>query len=304
MNTGTLNSRIKASVPGWLFFAPTIVPLLIFTLYPMLEIVRLSFTTYDGVSDPIWKGLDNYRRAFQETDFWRAVTNSFVFTVAKLGIELPLALTVAYTLYHTRRGRGFFSSIFFLPTVISIAVMAPVFTHLFNPSARGIINALFLEVGILENPIRFFMTYVDSMSIAVIVDVWLFFGFNMVFFMAGLSAIPKALYESAYMEGAGKVASFFYITLPMLVPVTLIVLLNAFVGTMKQFDTVYAVTRGMPFGDTEVIFTYIFKSFFYDTVSPDYGYGAALSVIAAIVLAAVTGLFLLVRQRVSASRDW
>ena len=189
------------------------------------------------------------------------------------------------------RGRDLFRSVFFMPSMLSVAVIGVVFTYLFNHN-QGVVNSLIKQLG--GTPIKWFSDGTTAMIMLMIVSIWENFGINMLFFMTGLQSIPNELYEAAAIDGASQTQQFFRITIPMLGPIMQMVLMNAILGSLKVTDLVLTLTNGKPSGKTEVMMTYIYKRFFGESGSSamDYGYGAALTVVTAIILTIVTLMYL------------
>ena len=237
-------------------------------------------------------GLDNFVRVFMRSDkYWLAVKNTFVFAIGKLLVEIPLALVLAFLLTRPLRGRDFFRSVFFMPSMLSVAVIGVVFTYLFNHN-QGVVNSAIKLLG--GTGIKWFSNGTTAMIMLMIVSIWQNFGINMLFFMTGLQSIPAELYEAAAIDGASQTQQFLRITIPMLGPVMQMVLMNAILGSLKVTDLVLTLTNGKPSGKTEVMMTYIYKRFFGEggASAMDYGYGAALTVVTAIILTIVTLMYL------------
>lgn len=286
--------RRRESIQAWLMIAPSTIGLFIFVIYPLIWVFRLCVYSWDGMSKESFVGLYNFIRAFQrDPDYWQAVVNTFILAICKLSVELPLALVLAYVLDKGIRFSNFFRTIFFLPAVVSVAIIGIVFWFLFA-SYDGVINGLLIMAGIIKEPINWFATKLSAMLILGIASVWQNFGLNMVMFMMGLQSIPKELYESADMDGAGELRKFFSITIPMLGPVLQVIVMIALLGSLKITDLVLVLTGGGPAGKSEVMMTFIYK-FFFDSnysSSPDFGYGSALAVLTSVILAIVTAIYL------------
>lgn len=269
---------------------PMLVGFCLFTVYPMGWLVRWAWFNYDGITEAAYTGFDNFTRVFsRDPAYWAALLNTVIIVTAKLAIEMPLALVLAVTLNGPSRRNTFFRTAFFMPTIVSTAIIGLVFFLMFNPY-HGVVNEILGSLGVKE-PVNWFNNKWRADLIIVLAEVWKNFGINMVFFLMGLQSIPKELYECSMMDGAGRVRRFFSITMPMLAPMTKVVIMLAFVGSMKVVDMVLVLTNGQPGGETEVVMTYVFKYFFSfgvaDTIS-QYGYASALAVVTALALALLT----------------
>lgn len=295
-----LGRKARENIVGLLFFTPALLPLVVFSLYPIIKVFWLSFYDYDGYSPVKWVGLENYIMIFtKDTGYWISVINTVCFTLVKLAIEIPLAVISAVVLYNTKVMSGFFKSVYFIPQTTSMAILGPIFIFLFTPY-QGLINELLIKIGLIQQAYPFFSTKFNSFLVVIIADVWYNFGYNMLFYVAGLSAIDREIYESAEVDGVGRAQKFFYITLPLLKKITTIVILLAMVGTMRHFDTVYVITGGGPYGQTDVIMTYIYKKFFAAAgMTTSIGYGSSFAVVTSAILAFVSGIYLYLNRKVN-----
>ncbi|MFJ5713059.1 carbohydrate ABC transporter permease [Neobacillus sp. NPDC093127] len=288
-------NQIKENKIAYFMLAPVILGFFVFTIYPNIWVIVLSFTHYNGVNNPQFTGLDNYIRLFtRDPLWWKAVTNTIIFTLGKLLIEIPLALFCAILLNNAKRkGSRFFKSVFFLPNVVSIAIMCTVFSVLLMP-VNGYINGLLPSLGMKQ--IDFVGSSPAAMLTVMGVSIWQNFGLNMILFLAGLQGIPGEVYESAEMDGAVGFTRFFKITLPMLSRMFQVILMLAIIGSLQVFDIQWLLTAGGPSDSTEVMMTYLFKYYFPPSFSqnaiPQMGYGSALGVVASIIIGIVTVIYL------------
>ena len=291
-----VKSRNRKMVHAWvcyLMLAPALIGFLFFTLYPIVWSARYSFYDYDGI-DAYYVAFDNFIRAFKDTRFWESMGTTFIFTFGKLIVELPLALFLAIVVNNRLKGNGLFRIAFFLPNIVSVAIVGLIFSFLFD-GLNGAVNNLFLEWKWVDAPINWFGNKWTALSVIALASIWQGFGINMMFFLSGVQGIPTELYECASLDGASKWQSFRKITLPMLAPTMQVIFLLAVTGSMKTTDMVLTMTNGEPAGQTEVVMTYIFKHFFnygQASVKPQYGYATAMSIIVAVILGALAALYL------------
>lgn len=281
----------------YLFIAPMLIGFLVFTIYPICWAVRYSFFDYDGI-EASFVGLDNYIRVFtRDPGYWQAMATTFLMSFGKLLVELPLALLLAILLNNALKGSGIFRTIFFLPNIISTAIMGLIFFFIFD-TANGFVNNVLMEFGI--EPVNWFGHKWTAILVIAIVSIWQGFGINMLFFLSGIQGIPADLYECASLDGANKWKSFVHITLPMLAPTMQVILMMAMIGTIQTTDLVLTLTNGQPAGQSEVIMTYIFKYFFSygNTINASqYGYATAAGIVLAIILGGLTAVYLKVTQK-------
>ncbi|MBR7188930.1 MAG: sugar ABC transporter permease [Clostridia bacterium] len=282
----------KEVIQSYLMIAGSVLGMIVFVVIPLCRIMRWCLFSYKGYGTIRYVGLNNFIRVFTRSDkYWLAVKNTFVFAFGKLLVEIPLALVLAFLLTRPLKGRDFFRSVFFMPSMLSVAVIGVVFTYLFNHN-QGVVNSAIKLMG--GQGVKWFSDGTTAMIMLMIVSIWQNFGINMLFFMTGLQSIPPELYEAAAIDGASQRQQFLRITIPMLGPVMQMVLMNAILGSLKVTDLVLTLTNGKPSGKTEVMMTYIYKRFFGEGggAAMDYGYGAALTVVTAVILTLVTLLYL------------
>jgi len=294
-----LKLRRSEIIQSYLMIALSVLGLALFVIYPLGWTLRWCMFRFSGILTPKFVGLSNFIRIFGENGFryWQSVGNTFVFAIGKLIIELPLALVLAYLLAGKLKGSSFFRSVYFMPSMLSVAVMGIVFYYLFG-SYNGVINEWIAALG--GTKISWFGDGALSMIVIMITSVWQNFGINMLFFMTGLQSIPLEMYEAAAIDGASSTQRFFYITIPMLGPVTQMVVMNALLGSLKVTDLVLAMTNGAPNGKTEMMMSYIYKQFFSSAQSGtanNYGYAAALTIVTACILGLVTIFYLRATKR-------
>lgn len=249
----------KATIQSYLMIAGTVLGMIIFVVIPLLWIMRWCLFSYKGFGTVKFVGLKNFIRVFSSTSskYWLSVGNTFVFAIGKLLVEIPLALVLAFILTKKIRGRDFFRSVFFMPSMLSVAVIGVVFTYLFNHN-QGVVNSAIRLLG--GEGVKWFSGGTSAMIMLMIASIWQNFGINMLFFMTGLQAIPPEMYEAASIDGASNTRQFLTITIPLLGPVLQMVLMNAILGSLKVTDLVLTLTNGKPSGKTEVMMTYIIRN--------------------------------------------
>ena len=253
------------------FLAPSLIPLTLFTVGPMVGTLGISFLDWNLLTSPEWIGLDNYRRLFTSGEFWAAVGHTFGY----LGMYLPLVfaggLAIALALNQGVRALPFFRSLYFLPVVTSWVVVALVWKWLLNPQG-GIVNTALGWVG-LAGP-GWWTDPTWAMPAVVLASSWKDLGFVMVIFLAGLQAIPTDYYEAARVDGAGWWRRFRHVTLPLLTPSSFFVLVISLINGFQVFDQVYVMTGGGPANATTVMVERIYThAFEYNEM----GYAAAMS---------------------------
>lgn len=293
------------TIPAYLMIAPMLIGFALFTIYPIFYVIRWSFFDYDGFSTALFIGIDNFIRLFcRDANYWNSVWNTIIITLGKMALEIPLALLLAVLLSSRSRINTFFRTAFFMPTIISMAIVGLIFSIIFG-SYNGIINTLLANFNITTANINWFGAKWLAMAVIILASVWSHYGINMVFFLMGLQSIPKELYECADIDGANKIQQFFNITLPMLKPILQIIIMLALVEGLKMSELVLVLTNGQPGGETEVVMTYVYKYFFpTDSMSGgliQYGYASSLATITAVIVGVITLSYLKLTRKMSDS---
>ncbi len=291
------------NIPAYIMIAPMLLGFLIFTIYPIIYVVRWAFFDYDGFTNAKFIALDNFIRVFtRDENFWNSVVNTGIVTAGKMAIEIPLALVIAVLINSKSKVNNFFRTIFFMPTIVSMAIVGLIFSILFG-SYSGIVNTLLINIGVTADKINWFGDKWLAMAVVILAAVWSHYGINMVFFLMGLQSIPKELYECADIDGANRIQQFFKVTVPMLKPIMQTILMLALVEGMKMSELVLVLTNGQPGGQTEVVMTYIYKYFFpTDSMSGgliQYGYASSLAVVTAVIIGIVTIIYLRLSKKMS-----
>jgi multiple sugar transport system permease protein len=257
------------------FVFPAFALLLLIDIIPLAVLLYLSFTDYKlGALDTHFLGLDNFSKALADPVFRRSITNTFVYVAIVLPVAVGLGLLIAVLLHGRKRTRSFYEVVYFLPVTSTLIAMATVWQFLLHPSLgpiNGMLRALgFHEIAFLSEP-----AYVLPTLAAI--GIWHLVGFNMVLFLAGLSAIPRDLYEAAEIDGCRSgLDRFLTITWPLLGPTTMFVIVTTSITAFKVFDTVAVMTRGGPMGSSEVLLYAIYlEGYQYFHM----GYAAALTLV-------------------------
>jgi multiple sugar transport system permease protein len=234
------------------FALPALLLLLLTILVPLGVLAYLSFTDYElGAVDVNYVGLSNITSALSDPNFRRALTNTLIYVAIVLPGSVILSLLVAVLVHRRKRTRSLYEIIYFLPVTSTFIAMATVWQFVLHPSL-GPISAALRWLGIGE--IAFLSDPALALPTLAVIGIWQLIGFNMVLFLAGLSTIPKDLYEAAEIDGCGgEIDRFMTITWPLLGPTTMFVIVTSSITAFKVFDTVAVLTHGGPGGSTEVL---------------------------------------------------
>lgn len=295
--------RKDDNLPAYTLMAPMLLGFLLFTIYPIIYVLRWAFFDYDGFSNSQFIGVENFVRVFsRDKSYWNAVVNTIIVTIMHSGIEIPMALIIAILINSKSKINSFFRTFFFMPTIISMAIVGLIFSILFS-SYNGIVNMIIMNVGITADRINWFGDKWLAIGVIIFTALWSHYGINMVFFLMGLQNIPKELYECANIDGANAFQQFFHITIPMLKPILQIILMLSMVNGMKMAELPLVLTNGQPAGQTEVVMTYVYKYFFpTDTMSGglvQYGYASSLASVTALIIGIITLIYLRLSKRMS-----
>ncbi|MCL2796002.1 MAG: sugar ABC transporter permease [Microbacteriaceae bacterium] len=287
--------RQRRRLVGLLFLAPAVVLIAVFTITPFFQAILLSFQSWDGVSpDTPFVGLANYRYVFADTEFWASMKNVAVFGIVGFFVGNGVSLGMAMAVQAVTRGKTFFRTVYYLPSVLSVVVVGMIFSSLLDPQT-GILNRMLHSAGLgvlakdwLNNP-------AVALPTVVAVFIWLHWGFGFLLFLAGLQDIPKELYEAASLDGARFWGKFRYVTWPGLAPVTTVVSMLTLLAALQIFGTVQVLTNGGPGYHTMVPTLVIYTEAF---TNNSYGTAAAMSVLfgGALVLLSLLQLRLSARR--------
>jgi raffinose/stachyose/melibiose transport system permease protein len=271
----TRRRAVRNALTGTVFIAPALVLFGLFIAYPVVDTVRLSFFDWDGISPTrLWVGLDNYRELItRDSYFPRAFWNTIIWTAVTVPVQLGLGLAFALALDRGVRFRVAYRSAFFLPAIMSSYVVAFAWSWIYNPEI-GVVNGFFDLIGVsrqqwLGEPHAAFWA-------AIPLSVWRYSGFFMIFFLAGLAMIPTSLYEAARVDGASAWMQLRRITLPMLAPMTSLLVLLGLIIALREFEVIYILTRGGPAHSTDILSIQVFQQAF-ELSRP--GFAAAISTI-------------------------
>lgn len=295
--------HLISNLQAYSFMLPNLILFVGCSIYPVFWTLKYVFYQYGGygMGEPRWVGLDNLARVFRDNVYWKSVGNTFVYGFGKLVIILPLAFLLALLLSRPRRGNGALQSVMFLPTIMSSAVMGLVFYLLFN-AYNGEVNVMLKSLGLISKNVNW-LGKKHAMQTLIITAVWGGLGNYMVYFIAGLQQVSKEALESAEIDGANRLQTTWFITLPMMGPMLKIILMLAITTAFHDITNVMVLTEGGPVNSTMVMALYGYRYFFpvsaADSVVPQYGYGAAVSIVSALIAGVITVIY----QRVSRKLD-
>ena len=282
----------RQNLNGYILIAPAVIAIILLSVYPLLQGIGISFLNYDmtkanSAAFGTFAGLKNYHVIFSNSKYRNAVANSVVWTLINIVAQLVLSMVIALVLNEKLRGRGIFRTIALLPWAIPAAISALTFSALYDTKI-GIFNVVLIKLGILNEGFSFLGNVQTAMPAVILANVWKSTPFLMIFILAALQGVSYDMYESASIDGAGKLKRFLYITLPNIKePMAVAVILNV-ISIFNNFNAIWLLTQGGPLDSTEIMYTYAYRQAF---VNHQFGYAAATSVVIFIVIAILTVIY-------------
>lgn len=267
---------------AWIFVAPALATIVLIALFPLGWTVWESLHRHDLRLPWLGKpfiGLGNYAEILADGRFWTSMAHTALFTGASVTLELLLGLFLALALNRAFRGRGLVRAAVLVPWAIPTVVAALLWRFLFDAQA-GIVNAVLVDVGVLDEPLVWFVRAATAWVPIILADVWKTTPFVALLLLAGLQNIDRSLYEAASVDGAGPGWQLRHITLPLLKPAILVALIFRTLDAFRVFDLIYVLTGGGPGTSTEPIALYTFNALLQNL---RFGYGSALSVVIFVV---------------------
>jgi len=289
----------------YLYLAPAAVLLLAFSIYPLLHAGQMSLYKNWGKPTERFVGLENYKTLLGEGEFWKAFGVSVWYAVGTVPIALVLGFLLANLLFQKLRCLGLYRTIYFLPYVTSTVAAAMVWRWIFAPSSRGVANTVLGWLGV--GTLRWYKESTGVFALAarglgidwpgwaggpslalvcvMVFAVWHTLGFNIVVFLAGLSAIPREMGEAAEVDGAGAVQRVWYVTLPLLTPTLFFLAIISTIRSFQTFNQIYVMTYEQSAGSTQNLTMLIFNHF-WDKFH--YGMATASAMLLFVIILALT----------------
>ncbi|MDF2943419.1 MAG: sugar transporter, permease protein [Herbinix sp.] len=279
----------KQNTIGRIFVAPPVILFLVFTFFPMLMAIGLSFTDYDILNPPSFVGLKNFKHIIEDQFFWISLKNTCYYTVLYVPAGLFLSLGAALFLNSDKRMVGLFRTLFYLPVLSSTVATATLWFWILNPQL-GLLNGI-LGIFHIDGPAWLYDSKLAMIAI-VMMSLWAGFGGNMMIFLSGLKGIPQIYYEAAKVEGAGRWQMFRLITVPSLTKTTFLVSTLLIIGTFQVFDQAFVLTKGGPGNATITLVYYIYNNGFNNLKM---GYASSISLVLFLIILSMT----IINQRIN-----
>jgi ABC-type sugar transport system permease subunit len=265
----------------WLFLSPFLLTVAVFLAWPLVQSMLMSFQQTYGPKTSSWVGLANFKFLLADPLFWKALRNTALFACGSVFLQLPMSLGLALLLNRPGlRGRAFFRLIFFAPSLVGLVFVGLLFGLMFEKRS-GLVNTLLHAMFSSFNPeFAWLQEYV--MPSLIIAALWLYVGFNMVYFLAALQNVPEELMEAASLDGAGPWQRFRHVVLPEILPVVSFVTLLSLLGSFQLFELPFILLGG-PGPDNRglTIVMYLYQTGF---VTGDLGYASAIGWMLAFIL--------------------
>ncbi|WP_233531972.1 carbohydrate ABC transporter permease [Paenibacillus alkalitolerans] len=274
--------RIGMKAWPYLFMAPFLLLYLAFQIYPILYSFVISFTSWDGIGEKQFIGLQNYVHVFsKDIFFWKSVGNTLLIMLMSTPATIVFGLLLAVFLFNLPRFKSFFQTVTFIPYITTPVAIGLIFALLFDWSA-GVVNTALIRTGLLQEGINWLGEPLNARLVTSLMIIWKYTGYHMAIYLAGMSAIPSELYEAAKVDGSSPANTFFKITLPLLAPITMFLILTDLIGGFKMFDEPQLLFAGdganMSVGGPDrSVLTVVWH--FYDVTfaTSRFGYGSAVA---------------------------
>ena len=270
---------------GFLYVLPALLFVLVFTAWPFVQMIWMSFHSWSLIKPPKFIGLNNFSRLAGDDQFWTSLVYTFKYTILVTPILMIGGYLLALLTARNTPLRRFTRAMVFVPVVIGLGASSFLWLWLFNPDFGPIDRAL-IDLGIIQEPIQWLGTDADRSTWAIIISVtWKVIGFGMILFVAAIHAIPHEVDEATMVDGASHWQRITRVTLPLTMPTVLLVTLISVIGSLLAFDQFYIMTAGQPQNQTATSVFYIYlNSFPYLKL----GYGAALSLVLFVIMLVFT----------------
>ncbi|BBI32936.1 carbohydrate ABC transporter permease [Cohnella abietis] len=283
---GGLLKEIYKSRTLYLFISPFYILFLVFSVFPIIFSIYLSFHKWDGIGSMSSVGFNNFNYMFHDPNFWQAMINNIAIWLLANGPMLVCALVIAYVInLSIVKFKGFFRIAFFLPNITAMVAVVIIFQSMFG-NEYGLINFFLEKLGL--DKIAWFNSSTGVRVVIALMIAWRYLGYNAIIYLSGLQRIPKDLYEAANLDGATMFQTFTKITLPMLRSIILFSVMMSTIGGFQIFTEPQVLAGNQsPYPGSETIVLYMFREGF---VYQNYGYAAAVSWVLFVIIGLISVL--------------
>ena len=285
MSEHVANERRRQALYGWILLSPAAILLTTFAFYPSLATLWSSLFSRGTRRRPSeFVGSDNYTDLFADPTFWKVVTNNLIYAGATIPISISIALAMALWANSKIPARGFVRTAYFTPTVLPMIAAANLWLFFYTPGL-GVLDQIGSLFGLPS--VNWLGQPETALWAVIIVTIWKEAGFFMIFYLAALQTIPEDLKEAADIEGASRWTYTRRIVLPLLMPTTLFIMVNALINSVKLIDHLFILTKGGPNDASKLILYYIWEMAFAFFDAP---HAAAMTILVLVVLGVVAGI--------------
>lgn len=288
----TRKKDITKKNTGYLFIAPYFIVFFLFTLYPIIYTLILSFQQWDGVTDPVFLGLDNYVRLVQDSNFFKSIGNTILISLCAMVPQMVFGLSLAFILNqrYLRRIGNILKPVYYFPNLVTAVSIGILFSLIFDWQA-GSANKLLMALGLISEPFNWKMSVPFSRGVISFILWWQYFGYYTIIFTAGIKGIPAELNEAAEIDGANRFQQFTRITLPQLRPIMTYAFTTSIIGGLQIFDLPYAFgsVEGNPDKSILTMVMYMYGTSFKNY---NYGYGAAIAYGLFVIVVIFSSIFM------------
>lgn len=285
LNKGHRRRVLKENLTGWGIIGPIILYFAIFGIIPLVMVLRYSLFEEKGLfGGTEFVGLGNFVKIFTDPSYYMLLITTLLIAVFTIGLSLVLGMLIALGVTGPIRGKAVYRTIYYIPVIVSLAVVAQI-ANVWLSYNNGTINNILVSLGLerIEWKESVFWMYFWI----IVICVWKGIGATIILFVAGLNAIPADIYEAAELDGATGATRFFKITLPQLRPMMVFVVITSIIGAFNIFEPVQLISNGGPNGKTKVILYQIYNESFQNG---NFGMGSAISVVILLILMVLTML--------------
>lgn len=268
---------------GYFFIGPAIIGLFCFNFGPMLFSMGISFTSWDVITPWKFIGLENYKNLFKDPLVLKSLQVTAYYTLLSVPLVTCIPLLIAMLLNTNVKGMSVFRTIFYIPSIVPVVASSAIWMYIYNPM-YGLLNSIIRALGGSSH--NFIFSPKEVIPSLAVMAVWSA-GNTVVIYLAGLQGVPRQLYEAAELDGAGPVARFKNITVPMMTPIIFYNLVMAIIGSMQTFTQSYIMTDGGPSNASLFYSLLVYRTAFKQSKM---GYSAAMSWVLFVIIAALTGL--------------
>lgn len=263
---------------AYYFIAPYFITFLIFGVYPILYSFYLSFTKWNGMTaKPEFVNIQNYITLFHDKFFFKSISNTLIMWGLNIIPQIIFALILAVILTDEKlKGRDIFRGLYYLPNLVTMSSVAVLFSFILDWKT-GALNKILVNMHIISQPVNWLQNITATRSAVAFINWWMWFGYSMIIFMAGIKSISNDVFEAARVDGASKWQTFSKVTLPLIRPTMIYTVITSLIGGLTMFDVPFVLTNGdgSPQGSITTMVIYLYNTAFKNY---NYGYGATVGV--------------------------